>query len=371
MLRRLVISGGGTGGHIFPAIAIADAIKSMDPNVEILFVGADGKMEMEKVPSAGYRIIGLPITGLQRRLTLENLKLPFRLWKSLRKAASVLREFDPQVVVGVGGYASGPLLWQATRLGRPALIQEQNSYPGLTNRWLAARVDKICVAYEGMDAFFPKEKLLLAGNPVRQDLVGKAQDKRAALTYFGLDQNKRTLLIFGGSLGARTLNEALANGAERIAQDPGVQLIWQTGKVHFDRIRQMQEVEGWKNMVIRPFIDRMDLAYAAADLVVCRAGALTLAELAVVAKPAVLVPSPNVTADHQTHNALAFVRQGAAAMVRDDDAAGSLVSTALELLADPVQLETFARNMQLQARPDAASRIAGEIFELAKKKRDR
>lgn len=366
MLRRLVISGGGTGGHIFPAIAIADAVKKINGDVEVLFVGAEGKMEMEKVPKAGYKIIGLPISGLKRSLSFDNVKLPFKLAKSLWKAGGLLKEFDPQVVVGVGGYASGPLLWQATRKGIPALIQEQNSYPGLTNKWLAERVQKICVAYEGMDAFFPAEKILNAGNPVRQELREGMADKNAALKYFGLDQNKKTLLVFGGSLGARTLNEAVLKGADQLASGSDIQLIWQTGKGQYDKYKALFR-ENWSNIRIMPFIDKMDLAYAVSDLVVCRAGALTLAELAVLAKPAVLVPSPNVTADHQKHNAMAFVKKDAAVMVEDDLAATKLIPTVIELMGDETRLRQLSENIQAEAKPDAALDIAAEVLKLATK----
>lgn len=366
MLRRLVISGGGTGGHIFPAIAIAEVLRSLQPDIDILFVGAEGKMEMEKVPAAGYRIVGLPITGIQRRLSAENLKLPFRLFKSLKMAGQILRDFKPDAVIGVGGYASGPLLWQATRMGIPSLIQEQNSFPGLTNRWLAGRVQRICVAYEGMDTFFPEKKILLAGNPVRQDLLGTEAKKEAALAYFELEQNKKTLFVFGGSLGARTLNEAVAAGLSNFSQDPGLQVLWQTGKGQFEKFEQQVNPE-WRNIRIRPFIDRMDLAYAAADLVVCRAGALTLAELAVVAKPAVLVPSPNVTADHQTHNARAFASKGAGVMLPDAEVLEKLPGLVTVLIHDEKKLETIRQNMTALAKPDAALRIAKAILDMVGK----
>lgn len=352
---------------MFPAIAIADAVRKMDSNVEVLFVGAQGRMEMEKVPAAGYRIVGLPMAGIKRSLSAENLKLPQKLWRSMRQAGNVLSEFKPDVAVGVGGYASGPVLWQATRKGIPALIQEQNSYPGLTNRWLARRVQKICVAYEGMGTFFPKEKLLLTGNPVRGDLEGLEAKRQAALTFYGLDQNKKTLLIFGGSLGARSINEAVAAGTDTLRGAGEVQLLWQTGKVHFDRHRDSESAR-LEGVHIMPFIDRMDLAYAAADLVICRAGALTLAELAIAAKPAVLVPSPHVAADHQAHNAQAFANAGAARIVGDKDAPGQLLKSALALIGDEEKLRDYASKASQMARPRAGEMIAEEIFKLVKTK---
>lgn len=366
MLRRLVISGGGTGGHIFPAIAIADAVKDKDPSVEILFVGAEGKMEMERVPAAGYRIVGLPIAGIQRRLSLENLRLPFRLFRSMKKAAAVLREFAPDAVVGVGGYASGPVLWQAARRGIPTVIQEQNSFAGLTNRWLGKRVDKICVAYKGMDAFFPEGKILFTGNPVRKDLRDIDRLKDEAMRHYRLRAELPTLLVFGGSLGARVLNEEMRQSLPLFGAARGVQLIWQTGRAQYDAYRERLGAlpEG---VVLLPFLERMDLAYAAADLVVCRAGALTLSELAVVGRPAILVPSPYVTADHQTHNARAFEKVGAAVMVAESEAPGTLAQTALELLRDEQRLDFLREKMTGQASSTAAQMIADLLFQMAEK----
>src|SRR5690606_25146532 len=366
MLRRLVISGGGTGGHIFPAIAIADAVKDKDPSVEILFVGAEGKMEMERVPAAGYRIVGLPIAGIQRRLSLENLRLPFRLFRSMKKAAAVLREFAPDAVVGVGGYASGPVLWQAARRGIPTVIQEQNSFAGLTNRWLGTRVDKICVAYKGMDAFFPEGKILFTGNPVRKDLRDIDRLKDEAMRHYGLRAELPTLLVFGGSLGARVLNEEMRQSLQLFGASRGVQLIWATGRAQFDAYRERLGAlpEG---VVLLPFLERMDLAYAAADLVVCRAGALTLSELAVVGRPAILVPSRYVTAGHQTHNARAYEQVGAAVMVAESEAPGTLAQTALELLRNEPGLDFLREKMTGQASSTAAQMIADLLFQMAEK----
>ena len=358
---KIIVSGGGTGGHIYPAISIANALKQKIENCEILFVGAEGKMEMEKVPAAGYKIIGLPIRGLQRSLSKENLKFFPRLFKSLRKAKKVVKEFQPDVVIGVGGYASGPLLHVASKLGIPTLIQEQNSYAGITNKLLAKKAKKICVAYDGMERFFPKEKILLTGNPVRKDLINIAQKNKEAKEYFKLDPQKKVILIVGGSLGARTINNSVLNALDQI-KDSEVQLIWQTGKFYFDKVKE--ELKSWDldNVKVFDFVSRMDLAYAAADIVISRAGAGTISELCLVEKPSILVPSPNVAEDHQTQNAMALVKKNAALMVKDVEAQQKLIKEALSLIKDADLLEELAKNSKALAKPNAADDIANEIL---------
>lgn len=358
---KIIVSGGGTGGHIYPAISIANALKQKIENCEILFVGAEGKMEMEKVPAAGYKIVGLPIRGLQRSLSKENLKFFPRLFKSLRKAKEVVKEFQPDVVIGVGGYASGPLLHVASKLGIPTLIQEQNSYAGITNKLLAKKAKKICVAYDGMERFFPKEKILLTGNPVRKDLINIAQKNKEAKEYFKLDPQKKVILIVGGSLGARTINNSVLNALDQI-KDSEVQLIWQTGKFYFDKVKE--ELKSWDldNVKVFDFVSRMDLAYAAADIVISRAGAGTISELCLVEKPSILVPSPNVAEDHQTQNAMALVKKNAALMVKDVEAQQKLIKEALSLIKDADLLEELAKNSKALAKPNAADDIANEIL---------
>lgn len=360
---KIIVSGGGTGGHIYPAISIANALKQKHENCEILFVGAEGKMEMEKVPAAGYKIVGLPIRGLQRSFSKENLKFFSRLISSLRKAKKIVKEFQPDVVVGVGGYASGPLLYAATKLGIPALIQEQNSYAGITNKLLSKRVQKICTAYEGMERFFPSEKILLTGNPVRKDLQNIASMKPEAIKHFGLDPEKKTILIVGGSLGARTINDSVLNSLVSFSESE-VQVIWQTGKFYFEKVQK--EMENWKipGLHVYDFLSRMDLAYAAADLVISRAGAGTISELCLVAKPCILVPSPNVAEDHQTKNALALVDKDAAIMIKDVDAQRDLVREALKLITEPQTLSRLAENSNALAKPNAAEQIATQILEM-------
>lgn len=364
---KVVISGGGTGGHVFPAIAIADAIKSKQPEAEILFIGANGKIEMERVPKAGYRIEGLKISGFQRRLTFQNLFFPFRLLGSLWKARQILKKFKPDVVVGVGGYASGPTLQMATRLGYPTLIQEQNSFPGVTNRILAAKVDKICVAYDGMERFFPKGKILLTGNPVRNDLVDCGKQRDAALDYFKFDRHKKTIVVMGGSLGARTINEAMKSGNDFLKNHLDIQVLWQAGKIYIDEFSKTETAQ-LPNVRITAFIDRVDYAYAMADLIIARAGALTISELCVVAKPPVLVPSPNVAEDHQTKNALALVEKGAAVMVKDADAISQLWPVTFAMIKDAQKLETMSEMIGRLGRPAAAQSIAEEVLRLASKK---
>jgi len=364
MLRRVVISGGGSGGHVFPAIAIANALKERFPNVEILFVGAKGKIEMEKVPLAGYEIKGLWISGLQRSLTWRNVMFPIKLADSLVKARRILREFKPQVVVGVGGFASGPTLYAATKMGIASLVQEQNSFPGLTNKWLAKQVDRICVAYEGMDRFFPTDKVVLTGNPVRSDLESSS-DKREAQSYFGLARNKPTILVMGGSLGARTFNQVMDGHTKEIGDSPSVQWLWQIGKIYRDTYLECKTAQ-LENVRAQVFIDRMDLAYRAADLIICRAGALTISELCLLGKPAILVPSPNVAEDHQTVNAKALVEKNAARMITDGNAPLHLIDKALQLIHAEKELLTLAAQAKNLARPKATDKIVEEILALVR-----
>jgi UDP-N-acetylglucosamine--N-acetylmuramyl-(pentapeptide) pyrophosphoryl-undecaprenol N-acetylglucosamine transferase len=360
---RVLISGGGTGGHVFPAIAIADAVKAALPGAEFLFVGAQGKLEMEKVPKAGYRIEGLWISGVQRKLTLRNLLVPFKLVASLLKARRLIREFRPDVAVGVGGYASGPTLEMACRMGVPALIQEQNSYAGATNRLLGAKVDRICVAYEGMERYFPAEKIVLTGNPVRDAIRNSRATREEGLAFFDLDPNKKTILLVGGSLGARSLNEAMAQQTALLSENPQVQVLWQCGALYIDRFGEC-ETARLPQVRIMPFIDRMDLSYAAADLIVSRAGALAISELCLAGKPAVLVPSPNVAEDHQTKNALALVQKDAAILVKDAEAAQWIIRKALEILKDTSKANMLGKNILSLAKPRAAEDIAEQILQL-------
>lgn len=360
---KIIISGGGTGGHIFPAIAIANALKEINSSVEILFVGAEGKMEMEKVPKAGYTIIGLPIMGLQRKLTWKNLAFPFKLLRSLMKARKIINEFKPDVAVGVGGYASGPLLSAATKKGIPALIQEQNSYPGITNKLLARKVQKICVAYEKMERFFPESKIILTGNPVRQDIVASPYSKAEARGHFGLDATRKTVLVIGGSLGARTINESIHMGLEKLVQHD-IQLIWQTGKNYANKASDVVKNYTGKGVYTSPFIADMSAAYAAADVVISRAGASSIAELCLVKKATIFVPSPNVAEDHQTKNAMALVDKDAAILVKDNAANASLIPAVLDLMNDEQKQEQLSHNMVEMAYKDAATRIAHEVLKL-------
>ncbi len=365
MSKRIIISGGGTGGHIFPAISIANAIKEKMPDTEILFVGAEGKMEMEKVPAAGYKIIGLPVAGFQRRFTLKNLTFPYKLFVSIQKAKKVVSDFKPDVAVGVGGYASGPILKVAANVGVPTLLQEQNSYAGVTNKLLAKNAEKICVAYENMERYFPEEKILLTGNPVRKDLL-RLMDREEATAHFELDDNKRTLLIVGGSLGARSINNAIAENLGKLASDKDVQVIWQTGKIYYDEMKVKAEEINADNILVKPFISRMDYAYRAAHLVISRAGAGTISELCLVGKAAILVPSPNVAEDHQTKNAMALVDKGAAALVQDSHAKEQLVDRALNLLKDRDRSNLLGDKIKKLAQHDSAERIADEVIKLIK-----
>lgn len=363
---KIIISGGGTGGHIFPAIAIANAIKLKYPDSEILFVGAEGKMEMEKIPAAGYKIIGLPIMGIQRKLTLQNLKVPFKLLFSLLKARKVIKEFKPDVVVGVGGYASGPLLKIATSMGVPALLQEQNSYPGVTNKILSKKVQKICVAYHGMEQFFPKEKIIFTGNPVRQDIVDLSNKRAKGLEQFELSADKKVVLVIGGSLGARTINESIEAGLENIVNN-NIQLLWQTGKGYADKAAGSVKKYTGKGIVTLPFITTMDLAYAVADVVISRAGALSVSELCLTEKPSILVPSPNVAEDHQTKNAMALVNQKAAILVKDVEAKTALIPALLDLLNSATLQQELKGNIKQLAKPNAAEIIADEVMKLVKR----
>lgn len=361
---KVILSGGGTGGHIFPAVAIANEIKKLVPHADILFVGALGKMEMEKVPNAGYKIIGVQIAGLQRKLTLANLKLPFLLIKSLLKTRKIISDFKPDVVVGTGGYASGPLLRAATGKGIPALIQEQNSYAGITNKILSKKASKICVAYEGMEKFFPKEKIILTGNPVRQDLRDVKNHRTEALNFFKLSPNKKVILVIGGSLGARTINETMGAGLQKLV-DNNIQLIWQTGKTYYTTAQQ--QVENYKNdhIYALEFISRMDLAYAAADIVISRAGASSVSELCNIGMPSILVPSPNVAEDHQTKNAMALVNKQAALLVKDNEAQQTLIQTAVALINNTAQQVTLTNNISQMAFHNSANVIALEVLKLA------
>lgn len=363
-LKKIVISGGGTGGHIFPALAIANEIKKRNPNVEILFVGAEGKMEMEKVPAAGYKIVGLPIVGLQRKLTVKNLALPFKLLKSLSLAKNILKEFKPQVVIGVGGYASGPTLKMAQRLGIPTLIQEQNSYPGKTNRLLAKKVKAVCTAYEGLENIFPPATIRLTGNPVREELNQTSRNREDAFKEFpGLDPAKKTILVMGGSLGARTLNEAVIHGMH-LLDAANTQILWQCGKYYFESMREELEAHKKAPIYLTDFIARMDAAYGVADIIVSRAGALSISELCIVGKPIILVPSPNVSEDHQTKNAMALVNSKAAILIKDSAAKDQLISKALELLKEEDQMHELRIAIKRMAKPNATKDIVDVIENL-------
>lgn len=362
---RVIVSGGGTGGHIFPAVSIANAIKAKHPQAEILFVGAEGRMEMHRVPAAGYKIIGLPIAGFDRKNMFKNIIVLWKILKCERLAKKVIKDFKPMVAVGVGGYASGPTLKVAGSMGIPTLIQEQNSYAGVTNKILAKSAKKICVAYEGMERFFPKEKIVLTGNPVRQGLVDSRISKAEASEKFGLDKNLKTVLIIGGSLGARTLNESVLGHLDEI-RNSDVQFIWQTGKYYSDEIKKrMSEVKPLDNLRVMDFISDMDYAYAVADLVVSRAGAGSISELCVLNKPAILIPSPNVAEDHQTKNAMALANKSAAIFLKDADAPEKLVEMAINTVNDYDMLRTLAENAGKMAFRNSADVIADEVCKLA------
>ncbi len=360
---KIIISGGGTGGHIYPAIAIANELKAMDPTTDILFVGAEGKMEMEKVPRAGYRIEGLPVVGIRREWTLANLAFPVKLGRSLFRAGQIVRDFRPDAAVGVGGYASGPTLLAASLKGIPTLIQEQNSYAGLTNKVLARWAERICVAYPGMETFFPADKIRVTGNPVRKDIQFADGQVAAGRVLFGLEESRPTLLVIGGSQGARTLNESVEAGLKQFV-DAGVQVIWQTGPAFLERARAAVTAVGSPLVRAYDFIYEMDKAYAVADAVVSRAGALSVSELCLVGRPAILVPFPAATDDHQTKNALALVERNAALFVSDQAARQALVTAALNLLADPAQRQQLRTQIRKLAKPDAAREIADEVRKL-------
>jgi len=360
MLNKVIISGGGTGGHIFPAIAIANEIRARYPKAEILFVGAIGKMEMEKVPAAGYHIVGLPIAGLKRSLSLSNFALPFKLIDSLLKARKIIRDFKPEVVIGVGGYASGPILKMASRMNVPTVVQEQNSFPGKTNRWLSKSVTAICTAYEGLESVFPAEKIRFTGNPVRQELKSIALSKADAFACFPeLDPGKKTILVMGGSLGARTLNESVLFAADDY-QNENVQILWQCGKYYFETLKNETKTKN-SAILLTDFIARMDAAYTVADVIVSRAGALSISELCLVGKPVILVPSPNVSEDHQTKNAMALVKNDAAILIKDDVAKEQVMKAAFDLLKSAEKSEQLGVRIKAMAKPDATADIADVI----------
>ena len=357
---KYLISGGGTGGHIFPAVSIANALKELDPDAKILFVGALGRMEMERVPQAGYDIVGLPVRGFNRAQPWKNVSVLMDLVKSLRQVKAIIKDFRPDVGVGVGGYASGAAMWQASKMGIPILLQEQNGFAGVTNKILKNKAAKICVAYEGMERFFPADKIILTGNPVRQNLLNGERRKA---------KGERNLLIIGGSLGARTINEAILAGLPEL-QKAGIHVVWQTGKYYYENIKSsisdlQSPIENW--LEVQPFLSDMPDRYANADLVISRAGASSISELCLLGKPAILVPSPNVAEDHQTHNAMALVRKDAAVLVKDSEAADKLVSTALELIKDDKKLASLHTNVLTLAQKDSARRIAEEVIKLAHK----
>ncbi|MCR4800729.1 MAG: undecaprenyldiphospho-muramoylpentapeptide beta-N-acetylglucosaminyltransferase [Bacteroidales bacterium] len=364
-MMKVLISGGGTGGHIFPAVSIANALREKYPDCEILFVGAESRMEMERVPAAGYNIVGLPIRGFDRKHILKNVSVLIDLFKSMRKAKKIIKDFQPDVAVGVGGYASGAAMKVAARMGVPVLLQEQNGFAGVTNKLLKNDAKKICVAYEGMEKFFPAEKIVLTGNPVRQNLAGG--DKTEALKEFGFSADKKVLLIIGGSLGARTINNSVIAHLSEIAES-GVQVLWQTGKGYIEAARKAAEPFMSERLVVTDFVGRMDLAYAMADLVISRAGASSISELCLLGKPSILVPSPNVAEDHQTHNAMALVNKDAAVLVKDVDADKDLISTALTLINDEAKLNELSNNTKKLAQFDSANRIADEVVNLIKTK---
>ncbi len=359
--HKYIISGGGTGGHIFPAIAIANELKSLDLNCEILFVGALGKMEMEKVPNAGYKIIGIDIAGFKRKFSLDNFLLPFKIFKSIRASKKIIKAFNPDMVIGTGGFASGPVMRAASRLNIKTLIQEQNSFPGITNKLLAKKATKICVAYEGLEKYFDKQKMLLTGNPVRQDIKDIVSKKNEADAFFRLDKNKKTVLIIGGSLGARTINTAIEKNIEKF-KSSNIQIIWQTGKVFYQKALLSEDKT--KGIRVFEFIKEMDLAYASADIIVSRAGASSISELCIVGKPCILVPSPNVAEDHQTKNAMALVNKNAALLVTDFECNENIWERIIELINDIELSKKLSTNILKLAKPNAVSDIAKTIMGL-------
>lgn len=365
---NVLVSGGGTGGHIFPALSIANEVRRRHPDAKILFVGAEGRMEMEKVPAAGYNIIGLPVSGFDRKHLLRNVKVVARLFRSMGLARKILKDFKPDIAIGVGGYASGPMLKEAQKQGIPTLLQEQNSYAGVTNKLLAAKADCICVAYEGMERFFPADKIVLTGNPVRRNLLECGATAEQARQAMGMSPNKKTVLIIGGSLGARTINNAIIDGLGKIGNAHDVQVIWQTGKIYDQQCREALEASGVKNVAQMAFISNMDMAYRAADLVVSRAGASSISELQLLGKAAILVPSPNVAEDHQTKNALALSTRDAAIMVTDADAGVQLVDTMLATVGDADKLAALGNNVLQMALRDTAERIVDEVDKIIEEK---
>ena len=362
-IKRVILSGGGTGGHIFPALSIANEIRKRFPDAEILFVGALGRMEMEKIPAAGYKIVGLPVMGFPRKLTLKIFTFFMKLRQSVSIANKIVKEFKPEIAIGVGGYASGPLLWAAVKNKIPTLIQEQNSYAGITNKILGRKANTICVAYDKMERYFPSKKIVFTGNPVRENLLTSLQDKNEALQYFGLNGKERVVLIVGGSLGARSINNAVLKNFEIIAKS-GVQVIWQTGAIYFDKIQNETKNNKPGNLQIHQFLSRMDLAYSAADVVISRAGAGTISELCLVGKPAILVPSPNVSEDHQTKNATALVEKDAAVMLTDDEIDFQLFPVAFDMVQNIELCQLMATNIKTLAKPEATKTIVDEVEKL-------
>jgi len=360
---RILIGGGGTGGHVFPAIAIADALRQKDPYLDFLFVGAAGKLEMEKVPEAGYVIEGLPVAGFQRRLTLKNITFFYKLLLSMVRSRRIIKDFSPDLAIGVGGYASGPILKAAARKGIPILIQEQNSYAGVTNRLLAKSARTICVAYENMERYFPAERLVLTGNPVRKQLLDLRADPEEAYSTFQIEKGKKVCLLVGGSLGARTLNQSFMEGMEKLDRTDLV-VLWQCGKYYQSEVEERVKASALNNIRVMPFISRMDLAYGVAELIVSRAGALTISELCIVGKPAILVPSPNVAEDHQTHNAASLVSKNAALMIPDAEAREKLVDRMLKLLDNYEEQEQLSENIRQLGINDASERIADEAHKI-------
>jgi UDP-N-acetylglucosamine--N-acetylmuramyl-(pentapeptide) pyrophosphoryl-undecaprenol N-acetylglucosamine transferase len=364
---HIIISGGGTGGHVFPALSIANAVKEIEPSAELLFVGAKDRLEMRKVPEAGYEIIGLPISGIQRKLSVKNLILPVKLLKSLAMSRRIIKKFKPDVVVGVGGYASGPVLRVASKKRIPTLIQEQNSYAGITNRLLAKKAEKICVAYDGMEKYFPGEKIMLTGNPVRKELIPGKDKKEEAANHFKVDPKRRTILAIGGSLGAGSINNSIIMHLESLNRKD-LQLIWQCGKNYYEKAKEALEQYNLTNVKLTPFINRMDLAYSMADVIISRAGAGTISELALVKKPVILVPSPNVAEDHQTRNALSLVKKEAAIMIKDQEAMDKLLPEAIRIIDDEEKRRNLSINIAEIGKPDSAKVIAEEVLKMARKK---
>ncbi len=360
---KIIISGGGTGGHVFPAIAIANGLKEKLASAEFLFVGANGKLEMTKVPEAGYKIIGLNISGFQRSLSFKNLLFPFKLIFSLLKSFRIVRKFKPDIAIGVGGYASGPLLYAASRRKVPTVLQEQNSYPGITNKLLSKRAKKICVAYDGLEEYFPKDKIIKTGNPVRQTIGNCSYLQNDAKIHFKLDFEKPLILVVGGSLGARTLNDSLFGEIEKLNHS-GAQVLWQCGKLYYNEFKEKLANGNYPNVHLTQFIKEMDIAYTAADVIISRAGALSISELCIIGKPVILVPSPNVSEDHQTKNAMALVDKNAALFVKDADAREKLVDTALALLNNNSKMEHLSKNIKTLAQPNATESIVEQIIKL-------